>query len=173
MEPVWNDMDDLIGKVLAGEGSMQEEDTVRQWARQSDANRKYYEQVKLIFERAANTPADIEFDTEAAWNKVRQKMGLGKVIPLRNNKPAAFNQMLRIAASVVILIGVSYWIYQVTAPPVQTLAVVSDQVTLQDTLPDGSTAYLNKKKRIEIRIQPARQNPQGGVEGRGLFYGEA
>ncbi len=169
MEPVWNDMDDLIGKVLAGEGSMQEEDTVMQWTRQSDANRKYYEQVKLIFERAANTPADIEFDTEAAWSKVRQKMGSGKVIPLRNNRPAAYNQILRIAASVVILIGISYWIYQVTAPPVQTLAVVSDQVTLQDTLPDGSTAYLNKKSELKYEFNPRAKTRKVVLKGEAYF----
>lgn len=169
MEPVWNDMDDLIGKVLAGEGSMQEEDTVRQWARQSDSNRKYYEQVKLIFERAATTPADIEFDAEAAWSKVRQKMESGRVIPIWKTKPAAYNLMLRIAASSVILIGITYWIYQVTAPPLQTLAVASDQVTLQDTLPDGSTAFLNKKSELKYEFSPRAKTRKVMLKGEAYF----
>ena len=40
MEPVFNDMDELIGKVLAGEATAQERAQVDGWIKQSEANQK-------------------------------------------------------------------------------------------------------------------------------------
>ena len=94
MENVWNDMDELIGKVLAGEGSAHEEAEVLRWAQQNEDNRKYYEDLKSIFDRSASTDVQIQFDTDAAWSKVKHRINNpeSKVIPLYNNKPAAFSQ---------------------------------------------------------------------------------
>ena len=71
MENVWNDMDDLIGKVLAGEGTAQEQAEVLRWINQDEVNRHYYDQLKTIFEKAASSEVQIQFDTDAAWNKVK------------------------------------------------------------------------------------------------------
>ncbi|MEQ1584662.1 MAG: FecR domain-containing protein [Cyclobacteriaceae bacterium] len=171
MENVWNDMDELIGKVLAGEGSAQEETDVLLWTQQSEDNKKYYENLKTIFEKAASTDVQIQFDTDAAWNKVKYRINKsqGKVIPLHNNKPASFNQLMRIAAGVVILFGVGYFTYQWITPSTQTLAVVSDSVTVQDTLPDGSTAFLNKKSELTYKYNPRERTRKVVLKGEAYF----
>lgn len=171
MENVWNDMDELIGKVLAGEGSVHEEAEVLRWAQQNEDNRKYYEDLKSIFERSASTDVQIQFDTDAAWNKVKHRINTpeSKVIPLYNNKPATFNQLMRIAAGVVILFGVGYFAYQWITPSTQTLAVVSDTVTVQDTLPDGSTAFLNKKSELTYQYNPREKTRKVVLRGEAYF----
>ena len=100
MDHVRNDIDELIGKVLAGEGTVQEQETVLKWAKESEANRQYYEHLKTIFEKADATEIKIQFDTDAAWNKVRKKIQKepARVIPLNGNQ--TFNQVLRIAAGI-------------------------------------------------------------------------
>lgn len=171
MENVWNDMDELIGKVLAGEGSVHEEAEVLRWAQQNEDNRKYYEDLKSIFERSASTDVQIQFDTDAAWNKVKHRINTpeSKVIPLYNNKPTTFNQLMRIAAGVVILFGVGYFAYQWITPSTQTLAVVSDTVTVQDTLPDGSTAFLNKKSELTYQYNPREKTRKVVLRGEAYF----
>ena len=171
MENVWNDMDELIGKVLAGEGSVHEEAEVLRWVQQNEDNRKYYEDLKSIFERSASTDIQIQFDTDAAWNKVKHRINNpeSKVIPLYNNKPATFNQLMRIAAGVVILFGVGYFAYQWITPSTQTLAVVSDTVTVQDTLPDGSTAFLNKKSELTYQYNPREKTRKVVLRGEAYF----
>jgi transmembrane sensor len=169
MDNVWNDMDELIGKVLAGEGTAQEQETVLQWANESEVNRQYYEQLKTIFEKAAATEIQIQFDTDAAWNKVRKKIKKepAKVIALGGRQP--INQVLRIAAGIIVLLGVGYFTYQIITPATQTLAVVSDSLTRQDTLPDGSTAFLNKKSELTYTYDTRGKTRKVELKGEAYF----
>ncbi len=170
MKNVWNDMDDLIGKVLAGEGTAHEQVKVARWVQQSEANQKYYEHLKTIFEKATATEIQLQFDTDAAWNKVRNKIQKepARVVSL-NATRSTFNQVLRIAAGVVILLGVGYLTYQVASPATQTLAVVSDSVTLQNMLPDGSTAFLNKKSQLTYKYNPREKTRKVVLKGEAYF----
>ncbi|MBL7873241.1 MAG: FecR domain-containing protein [Cyclobacteriaceae bacterium] len=165
MEP-GSDMDDLIGKVLAGEGSAQEQEHVQNWAEQSDENKLYYETLKTIFEKAASTEVQLQFDTDAAWNKVRKKLASPtQVIPLHS----IWHQPLRIAAGLLILLGIGYTAYQVLSPPTQTMALVSDSVTVNDTLPDGSTAFLNKKSELTYEFNPREKTRKVVLKGEAYF----
>ena len=169
MDNVRNDIDELIGKVLAGEGTVQEQETVLKWAKESEANRQYYEHLKTIFEKAAATEIKIQFDTDAAWNKVRKKIQKepARVIPLNGNQ--TFNQVLRIAAGMIVLLGVGYLTYQIIAPAPQILAVVSDSLTRQDTLPDGTTAFLNKKSELTYQYNPREKTRKVVLKGEAYF----
>lgn len=169
MDNEWNDMDELIGKVLAGEGTAQEQEAVWKWANESDTNRQYYEHLKTIFENAAATEVQIQFDTDAAWNKVRKKIKKepAKVIALGGRQP--FYQVLRIAAGVIVLFGVGYFTYQIMAPATQRLSVVSDSLTVQDTLPDGSTAFLNKKSELTYQYNPREKTRKVVLKGEAYF----
>jgi transmembrane sensor len=171
MENVWNDMDELIGKVLAGEGTVQEHAEVLRWTQQTVDNHKYYEDLKSIFERSASTDVQIQFDTDAAWNKVKHRINNPeiKIVPFYNYKRATFNQLMRIAAGVVILIGVGYFTYQWITPDTQILAMVSDSVTVQDTLPDGSTAFLNKKSELTYKYNPREKTRKVVLKGEAYF----
>jgi ferric-dicitrate binding protein FerR (iron transport regulator) len=166
MEP-GSDIDDLIGKVLAGEGSVQDQAHVQHWVEQSDENRNYFETLKTIFEKAAATEIQVQFDTDAAWNKVRRKIIPTKVVPLYGTNK--YYQPLRIAATLLILLGIGYTTYILIAPATQTLALVSDSVTVTNTLPDGSTAFLNKKSELKYEFNPRAKTRKVVLRGEAYF----
>lgn len=170
MKEGWDYRDDLIGKVLAGEGSAQEAEEVLNWVSQSEENKLYYESLKTIFDKAASAEIQIQFDTDAAWNKVRKKIAeeRGNVVPLYKNR-SFFNQPLRIAAGIIILLGVAYAAYQWTAPAFQTLALVSGQATKTDTLPDGTTAFLNKRSELTYEFNPRKKIRKVVLKGEAYF----
>jgi len=168
VEPVLNDMDDLIGKVLAGEATAQEQEMVILWRKQHDANEKYFNQLKHIFEKAGATNVQVEFDADAAWNKVKSQLNKSddNVIPISRTP---YFSPLRIAATVFFLVAFSVVIYLKTAPPVQTLAVESEITTRQDTLPDGSTAFLNKKTELQFEYNPREKTRKVKLKGEAYF----
>ncbi len=53
MEKDINDIDDLIGKVLVGEASAEEQLRLNNWTQLSAENKHYVYQIKIIFDRAA------------------------------------------------------------------------------------------------------------------------
>ncbi len=161
-------MDDLIGKVLAGEATAHEQERVLLWRKQSDVNEKYFNQFENIFERAGNANVQVEFDTDAAWNKVKSqlKKSDGKVIPISRTP---YFSPLRVAATVFLVVAISMVIYLKTAPPVQTLAVESEITTRQDTLPDGSTAFLNKKTELKFEYNPREKTRKVKLKGEAYF----
>lgn len=87
-------MDDLIGKVLAGEATAEELLQVEQWARENEANKKYYDHLKTIFEKAGSANVQIQFDTDAAWKRVRKQLGQHPRSRIKNRESR--NKMLDI-----------------------------------------------------------------------------
>jgi len=161
-------MDDLIGKVLAGEATALEQESVLLWRKQSEANEKYFNQFRNIFERAGSAAMQIEFDTDAAWNKVKSKISKNNSKVVSINRTNFFSP-LRIAAGIILLLGVGSVFYLLTAPPIQTLAVLSEKTTRQDTLPDGSTAFLNKKTELEFEYNPREKTRKVKLKGEAYF----
>jgi transmembrane sensor len=168
VENVLNDMDDLIGKVLAGEATAQEQERVMLWRKQNEDNEKYFSQLNEIFQRASAAAVQVEFDTDAAWNKVKRQINNqdGKVVSITRTP---YFSPLRIAAGIILLFGIGSVLYLLTAPPTQTLAVTSEKTTRQDTLPDGSTAFLNKKTELEFEYNPREKTRKVKLKGEAYF----
>jgi len=160
-------MDDLIGKVLAGEATAQEQETVMLWKRQSATNEKYFNQLTLIFKKAGASNVQVEFNEDDAWNKVKGQINNNNKVISINRKPIF--SPLRIAAGIILLLGIGSIIYLFTAQPTQTLAVVSEKETRQDTLPDGSTAFLNKKTELEFEYNPREKTRKVKLKGEAYF----
>ncbi len=163
-----NDIDDFIGKVLAGEATAQEQEMVMLWRKQNEANEKYFNQLNHIFDKAGAASVHVEFDADEAWSKVKSKLNKndGKVIPISRTP---YFSPLRVAATVFLLVAMSMVIYLKTAPPVQTLVVESAITTRQDTLPDGSTAFLNKKTELKFEYNPREKTRKVKLKGEAYF----
>lgn len=169
MEKDTNDIDDLIGKVLTGEASTEEQLRLEVWTKLSTANHKHLEQVKAIFEKAASHQVQLHFDTDAAWKKVKEKLSKSatqevRFLPFFTNKT-----LLRMAAGVIFILGATFFAYEWWNIPTETLAVIADATTVQDTLPDGSTAFLNKKSSITYEYNPRQKTRKVKLKGEGFF----
>ena len=166
-----NDIDDLIGKVLAGEASAEEQVRLNNWIALSDENRRYLEQIKIIFDRAASNTVQLSFDTDAAWNKVKNKLKESReekpVFQMRHSRRTI---SFRIAASIVMLIGVGLFAYIfLDKSKSQTFAFAVDKKASQDTMPDGSIAFLNKRSSISYEYTAREKTRKVKLKGEGFF----
>lgn len=161
-------IDDLIGKVLAGEAAAHEKQQVEEWLRASESNRKYFDQVKTIFDKAASNTLQQQFDTDIAWAKVKRKLNEKEGRSFKINH-SPYWSTLKIAASILILISVGIGAYQYLTPEIETVAVVSDATTIQDTLPDGSTAFLNKRSELSYEYNPLKKTRKVKLKGEAYF----
>ena len=76
--------DILIARYFTGEASGEEIKLLLDWVAASDANRKYFEQMKLVFDNAS-VAAGLKVDEDAAWQKIvagistdKQKKKIGR-----------------------------------------------------------------------------------------------
>jgi transmembrane sensor len=163
-------IDDLIGKHLSGEASADESARLEQWISQSDNNRRYFNQFNLIFERAASVKALPDFNTDAAWNRMKSKLNSapkGKVVQM---KPLWQNLYLRIAASVIIIFGVAFFLYRSTNDAVSVaVQVVAEAKIEKDTLPDGSAVTLNKKTHLAYTYNRKEKEHRVKLQGEAYF----
>jgi ferric-dicitrate binding protein FerR (iron transport regulator) len=170
MDREFDHMDDLIGKVLAGEATAEEQLQIAQWARENEVNRKYYEHLQTIFDKSASANVQIQFDTDAAWRAVQQRLRKAQIQdPGFKIQDPSYWSVLKIAAGIVFLLGAGFFAYQLMETPAQTFAVVSDKVTVQDTLPDGSTAFLNKKSELSFEYDAKENTRRVKLKGEAYF----
>lgn len=163
-----DDMDELIGKVLAGEATVQEQQELNAWLTSSTANQAYFNNLKVIFDKAASKDDKLEFDTDAAWNKVRDRINKGKVVSMQKRTERT-SIWVRIAAGVAIFFGVIYFLNNPIGPATQQMAVVSTDSTRQDTLPDGTTAFLNKKSELAYSYDAKAKSRKVKLKGEAYF----
>jgi len=142
-------MDDLLVKYLLDEATRQERREVEVWVAEEAANRKYFENFKLIWNRSKYLAAHSEVDEEMAWIRFKDRVQETEiqVIPLAANP---FFKYLRIAAAVILVAGGSWFTYLIAVKNSfsKEISVHSGVKTLVETLPDGSVVTLNKNTTI-------------------------
>ena len=163
-----NDIDELIGKYLAGEATSEEMLIVDSWRRANEDNQRYFNQLKMIFDRASNVKNTIDVDEDAAWNKVKAKLSHGsdeKVVPLY---PQGSNLILKIAASILFLMTAGFFAYRYFTPD-KMVEVVAEKKIVTDTLPDGSEVVLNKKTQLSYQFDNKKKAHTVKLKGEAYF----
>lgn len=169
MENSLNHIDELIGKYLSGETSVEEASTVEQWAAQSEDNRRYFNQFKLIFDRAANVKEIHDFNTDAAWSKLKSRLNqkpAGRVVQM---KPFWETMYFRVAASIIIILGVGFFLYRSFDSSTTTINVVAEKKIKTDTLPDGSAVTLNKQTQLAYSFDKKAKAHRVKLKGEAYF----
>jgi transmembrane sensor len=175
-----DDIDELIGKYLAGEATAEEAARVEAWEHASEANGRYMHQFRTIFDKACAVKELQTFDTDAAWSNLQRKMHgqqPGKqTAPEKDNirplhPPTHRNLYLRIAASVLVVLGIGYFTYRAanTTEAIRPVTVVADKQTVADTLPDGSDVYLNKQTKLVYAYDKKKQTHTVKLKGEAYF----
>lgn len=169
MEMRFNDMDDLIGKVLAGEATQEEIALFENWKNESEANKKYADHLKTIFEKAASAHIQVQFDTDAAWSRVRNKIKGDKQYTSSNESKSGYGFVWKIAAGIIFILGIGLIAYQWNKPVIETFVVTSETIVVQDSLPDGSTAVLNKKSELSYEYNSKEKVRKVKLTGEAYF----
>ncbi|NJN41253.1 MAG: DUF4974 domain-containing protein [Flammeovirgaceae bacterium] len=164
MKEDFSHIDDLIGKYLAGEATPVEQEEVELWVAQHDENRKYFEQLKLIFEKSSAVQIPQQFDTDQAWIKLKERIDLSK-----SSRGVQLWPALRIAAGIVVVFTLGYYMYLQWSKPTVPLTFIAEQVVVRDTLPDGSHAVLNKNSSLSFTFHPRSKERKVKLEGEAFF----
>lgn len=172
MSPGPYDIESLIASYLSGEASREEMALVENWKNESDSNRRYFEQLKLIFEQATDTTGSEGFDVDRAWEKFRTRISdphNGNTIPLKSRFPD-YRLFMRIAAGIVVFLGVGFLAYNFFRnDAVGHLEVLAGKTTASDTLPEGSEVFLNRQTRIEYRFNERKDAHTAKLVGEAYF----
>ena len=144
--------DDLLVKYMLKEALPDEQLLVQDWLQADDANRKYYEHFKLIWDESQTLAANITVDEAAAWQKfqARIQQPVLEEIPQVKTVRFLFTRKLQVAAAILLFAVGLWWAYNTTNKP-GVVAVIDKQSfsnTLIDTLSDGSIVTLNKNTTV-------------------------
>jgi transmembrane sensor len=163
-----NDIDELIGKYLAGEASAEEREIVNSWCRENEANLQYFNHLRLIFDRAAVVQETIDVDADLAWTKVKSRLRKTEnVVPLQRQRSSW--TFLKIAASIAVVFAIGLFAYRTTSKTATPLEVIADVRTVRDTLPDGSEVVLNKKTQLRYSYNKSTKEHVVKLHGEAYF----
>ena len=173
MEHTNEHIDDLIGKYLAGEALSEEIAFIESWMNQDERNRKYIDQLRTIFQKSAEVIDYQVYDTDAAWDKLKRslKASQGKSVTLRPSTSSnTFQLFWRIAASLILVLGVGFFVYRLNKTEAVTpTVVVSSKGRVTDKLPDGSDVVLNKQTQLAYSFDKKKKVHKVTLKGEAYF----
>jgi ferric-dicitrate binding protein FerR (iron transport regulator) len=146
-----NDIDTIIASYLSGEATPAEIAFIDEWRKDED-HQKYFSQLQLIFQKAASAPPAGEFDTDTAWKNVRARLErnpLRETVLLMDDAPS-YRTFWKVAAGIIVLLSVGLFTYRLFKSPLPSVELVALHKAKADTLPDGSTVFLNRQTRLEF-----------------------
>lgn len=171
MDKVSKHIDLLITRYLSGEASESERLLLEQWLSESEANRKYFDGIKFIYDRASKVHPNIDFNVDKAWGDVKGKMKFTPKVEIKTPKQQW--GWLRVAASAIAIIGVSAVIYlsvrEKTVTTVNTIAIASVDSSINQKLPDNTQVYLNKKSKLSYNPDYGKKNREVTLVGEAYF----
>lgn len=144
--------DELLVKHLLGEALPEESEAVIQWIAASDANKKYFDNFKLIWDTGKEIASKSTIDENAAWlrfkkmaTETEQTKTSTPVIPITKKFP-----LLRIAAAffAVALGSIAFYYYKQSNKTNTPINIIAGNKVVADTLPDGSVVTMNKNATL-------------------------
>ena len=137
--------DETLVSYLLGELPAEEATRVQTWLTADEANTRYFNQFKTIWEKSLELAATSTVDENKAWNSFKERINNGgkkpaPVVPLF--KRFYFRAM---AAAAILILAIGFFWWNQPAPQ-QTLA--SGQTVINQKLADGSEITLNKQSSL-------------------------
>jgi ferric-dicitrate binding protein FerR (iron transport regulator) len=146
--------DDVLVKYLLGEADADEVRAVQLWIADSAANRKYFDDFKLIWDESKKLEGQTTISTEDAWSRFKSRISQEEVSGVgsgtQGSRTIALGSMawMRAAAVLVLLVGGGWLIYTMSGSGDGQMLAQSFDKVLMHTLPDGSVVTLNKHSEL-------------------------
>lgn len=154
---------DIAAKQLNGRATPAEQEELNRWLEADPVHQEQYQAQARLWQLTAPAPIP-EVDTDAAWQKVHAKVQQqeAKVIPL-------FQTALRVAASVILVLGLA-WLMKYYFFPFYGMEVIESgnrQITV--VLPDSTHVWLNKGSRLVYDANFSNPTRDVQLEGEAFF----
>jgi transmembrane sensor len=142
---------DLITRYFSSEIAEDELQLLSDWLKSDPENERIFRQFQNTWQLVEKQKIHSSVDTDKEWITMQAKMNNSvKVIPLnqnRSNLKSSIQNIWKVAATVIILLGFSGLLYYYLSKP--TNIVVTAQATnMEQVLPDGSVVSLHAGSRI-------------------------
>ena len=142
----------LIGKYLAKEASAEEITALEKWVAESDENKDTFNKYKQSWILSGIKKKNKNIDLDAEWTMLSSKLfeqrietvSSPKIRKLQPGLPLFF----RIAAAVVVLFAVSFFLYNFFLKP-GTVEMMAATTIETETLSDGTTITLNRNSTFK------------------------
>ena len=152
----------MLVKYLLNEATADEREQVAAWLNASQPNLAYYNQLRKIWDESRQLALTTVVDEQKAWKKFQKK------IHPAPSRRASFAWM-KIAASILVIVGVSLLGYWLVNAPVKQITVIARQDVTNDTLPDGSMVTLNKGSMISYASRFKKETREVVLKGEAFF----
>ncbi|OJV13419.1 MAG: iron dicitrate transport regulator FecR [Dyadobacter sp. 50-39] len=156
-----NISEELLARYLADTASESERNDVEAWLAESEANARELATYRLIWDHTASMKKSAAVDTDAAWNKMKGKMQVGKASPAEPEakeartiefRPEARQRRLPVtvwaAAMIAILVAAFGWFFLIADKTPESVEVATANNTTEQLLPDGTKVFLNYNSKL-------------------------
>ncbi len=151
---------DLISKYLANEATAAERSELEQWLAGSKDNRHEFDAFKKLWIESENVKEMPDIDLSKEWQR------MDRVISGDTRKVFTIRRVLQIAASIVVLIGLSLFTYQ----QLNTVSIKTDLAQQRViNLPDGSRVTLNANTKLAYSKSFGKTDRDISLKGEAFF----
>lgn len=149
----------LLCKYLLNEADTLERKWVEAWRMEQAANEAVLNAIRQVLD--ASRPAAVYpgLDTVSSWERLKAGIMAEKVVPLRSRFP-----WLRIAAILVVAVGLTYWFWPRPPQPEQVFAGGQEA-----TLEDGSLVALQPDASLQLVSGFGKKERRVRFSGKGVF----
>lgn len=143
--------DSLLAKYVLNEATTIESRRVEEWIAANEKNRHYIEGLMIISENCRQPPQITSEIEQAAWEGFWQNTQNSQTIAMPGNSVSQFTRWAKVAAILVLIIGLAAVIYT-TNRHQRRPAIVMNEIQGDgkhtDTLPDGSLVLLDNHSKL-------------------------
>lgn len=171
MAPIF-DINEKLSQYLEGDASQEVQEEVRKWAASDPDHQAQLDKLEALWGRAAGSAVYREIDSQADWQKVRQRLQASESAPSGGTSTSSTARRRRIwavAATILLLATLSVFFLRKGGDP-QTL-IAETQATAQEiTLADGSQVTLRPHSRLKYPDQFAGNQRRLELEAGAAFF---
>ncbi|WP_074410038.1 FecR family protein [Aquimarina megaterium] len=152
----------LLTRYLQNDVQDDERKFVEGWIVESESNTAYFEDVKRIWSTSENIEDFDKIDVDEQWSKFESGINA-----TAKKKPKLNNVYLKIAASIVLLIGLGFYFNTFFNTEVILLAKTGAENKF--TLPDNSIVWLNEGSQLTYKKDFKGNSRRLNLKGEGFF----
>ncbi len=150
-----------MAKVLAREASEEEIRELDRWSHQNEKNKRLIDMLKKNWGSMEPEEGKIRVNTDQAWMNLRSRLendGLLSDTALPPARKITMPQMMRMAAAVILLLGLTITSYLLLRPDADSVRLAAGTKENQEfgiVLPDGSVVDLNAHSKFAYSQSPS------------------
>jgi len=167
-------------KYITGAATASERQEVLSWLSESEKNRRYFDELKDVYEAARSVQENSLYNTEKSWERVKSKHYRNQLEKLRqensNNARKIWRDIIKYAAILTLAVtAVFYGLYLSKGKPLTNTADVWSTIEAPFgsrahlTLADSTEVWLNAGSKLRYRSSFAKNNRKVYLDGEAYF----